>query len=66
MTAAGRTFTFRTPYEQHADRDGTEAAIVREITEPDDEHDAEVLPMYVVRFTSDGAVIEAWPEEIAE
>ena len=55
--------TFHTPYEQFADRIGQKFTILREITEPDDTHDAEVLPMYVIRF-EDGHEIEAWPEEI--
>lgn len=54
---------FHTPYEQYADREGQEFELVRTITEPDATHDAEVLPMYVIRF-SDGVEIEAWPEEV--
>ena len=38
--------------------------IVAEITEPDETHDADVLPMYVI--TCDGITFEAWPEEIGK
>ncbi len=54
---------FTTLYEQHKGRIGQAFTIVRTITEPDETHDAEVLPMYVIRF-SDGVEIEAWPEEV--
>ena len=54
---------FSTPHEQYKEREGQTCVIVREITEPDDDHGAEILPMYVIRF-SDGVEIEAWPEEI--
>lgn len=57
--------TFNTPYEQYADRQGQEFELVRAITEPDASHDAEVLPMYVIRF-ADGEEIEAWPEEVGK
>jgi hypothetical protein len=57
------TYTFRTPYEQYRNRDGESIEIVRKIETPDEEHDEEVLPMYVVRF-EDGTEIEAWPEEL--
>jgi hypothetical protein len=55
--------TFFSPFEQYAELNGHPVRIVRTITEPDDDHDAEVLPMYVVE-TSDGRQIEAWPEEV--
>lgn len=54
---------FKSPYEQYANRVGQEFELVRTITEPDATHDAEVLPMYVIRF-ADGEEIEAWPEEV--
>lgn len=57
--------TFRTPYQQHAARDGQAFTVVRKITEPDDEHDEEVLPMYAIRF-ADGVEIDAWPEEVED
>jgi hypothetical protein len=57
--------TFRTPYEQYRDRDGQKCVIVRTLTEPDEEHDAESLPMHVVCF-EDGTEIEALPEEVAD
>jgi hypothetical protein len=55
--------TFTTPYEQYASRNGQGFEFVRTISEPDSTHDAEVLPMYVIRF-ADGVEIEAWPEEV--
>ncbi len=55
---------FVSPYEQYHDRNGEEFEILKEISEPDSTHDAEVLPMYIIRFKRDKAVIEAWPEEI--
>jgi len=57
--------TFRTPYTQHADRDGQWCEVLRVISEPDENHDAEALPMYAIRF-EDGTEIEAWPEELHE
>lgn len=56
---------FRTPFEQHSAHDGQPCEVVRAITEPDDRHDSECLPMFVIRF-DDGTEIEAWPEEINE
>ena len=57
--------TFVTPFEQHADRRGQAFDIIGKITEPDATHDAEVLPMYRIRF-ADGTEIEAWPEEVEQ
>jgi hypothetical protein len=57
--------TFQTPYDQHADRNGQSYTFVRSITEPDESHDTEVLPMHVIRF-ADGTEIEAWPEEVTD
>ena len=54
---------FNSPYDQYRHRNGHIFEIVREITKPDKEHDAEVLPMFLIRF-EDGLQIEAWPEEI--
>jgi hypothetical protein len=56
--------SFRTPYDQYRERQGQPFTILRTIDTPDDQHDEEVLPMYEIQFTNDGAVIEAWPEEI--
>lgn len=55
--------TFQTPFDQFAHRAGQKFEVVRAFTVADDEHDLEVLPMYLIRF-EDGAEIEAWPEEI--
>jgi hypothetical protein len=64
MIPIGATFTFRTPYDQHRDRDGQQATVVRHYTEDDADHDiTEVGPMYRIRF-ADGTEIEAWPEEV--
>lgn len=54
---------FKTPYSQYKHREGEEFTIVRKITEPDENHDAEVLPVYIIRF-ADGEEITAWPEEV--
>lgn len=56
--------TFQTPWSDHRDRIGQSFELVRIVDQPDDSHDAEVLPMYVIRFP-DGVEIEAWPEEVA-
>jgi len=45
------------------DRNGSEVTIVTAFTEPDDTHDTEVLPMYLVRF-SDGYECELWADEL--
>ena len=55
--------TFRTDFDQYRDRDGERFTFVRVVDTPDEHHDAEVLPMYVIRF-DDGVEIEAWPEEV--
>jgi hypothetical protein len=55
--------TFTTPFEQLAAREGEPFEVIGIITEPDDDHDADVLPMYRIRF-KDGFVTEAWPEEV--
>jgi hypothetical protein len=55
---------FRRCYEQYKERDGQPFTVLRTIDQPDDTHDAEVLPMYEIQFTTDGAIIEAWPEEV--
>ena len=56
---------FTTPFEQHQDRVGEPFTHVRTIDTPDATHDAEVLPMHVIRF-EDGVEIEAWPEEVVQ
>lgn len=48
-----------------ADFNGRPFKVVHIVDTPDGEHDAEVLPMYGIRF-DDGTVIEAWPEEVTE
>jgi hypothetical protein len=53
--------TFRTPYDQYADRIGQRFSVIRELT--DAERGAEVGTMYRIRF-ADGTEIDAWPEEV--
>lgn len=55
--------TFQSPFDQFADRVGQPYTYLGAITEPDNGHDEEVLPMYRIRF-ADGVEIETWPEEI--
>lgn len=63
MTARQCRETFTTPYDQHRAREGQAFDVVAEIDKPDADHDAEVLPMFRIRF-ADGFEIEAWPEEV--
>lgn len=53
---------FDSPYEQYAERNGQPFEVLREI-DSTELADAEVLPMYAIRFP-DGIEIEAWPEEV--
>lgn len=46
-------------------RNDQKVRIVREITEPEEGFDAEVLPMLQVRF-GDGYQTEVWPDELVE
>lgn len=55
--------TFQSPYEQFESRIGQPFKVTGVITEADADHDAEVLPMFAIRF-ADGFETEAWPEEI--
>ncbi len=55
--------TFTTPFDQYSERKGQPFEVVGKITEPDADHDFEVLPMYRIRF-ADGVEIEAWPDEV--
>jgi len=55
---------FQTPYDQYADRAGQSYSIIEKITEPRPGYDPEVLPIYRIRFNSDLAIIDAWPEEV--
>ena len=62
----GQTGIFQSPYEQFAERNGQKFTVTRVIDKDDSTHDvAEVGTMYEIRF-ADGAVIEAWPEELEE
>lgn len=56
---------FTTPYDQYADREGQAFTHVHTIDKPDADHDAEVLPMYTIRFEDD-TEIDAWPEEVVQ
>lgn len=55
--------TFRSADTAHRARNGQQCEVIRTITEPDASHDAEVLPMHVVRF-ADGVELEAFADEI--
>jgi hypothetical protein len=54
---------FTTPFDQYRHREGDRFIVLATIDTPDDRHDEEVLPMYVIQF-GNGEVIEAWPEEV--
>lgn len=61
--------TFTTPFDQYRDRIGQRFTVIRKITRRNmtqadrAEYDAEVLPMYKIRF-ADGHETSAWPEEV--
>ncbi len=57
------TIIFNSPYDQYKGRNGQSCVIIKTIDRPDDTHDAEVLPMYIIEF-GDEETIEAWPEEL--
>jgi hypothetical protein len=59
------TKVLNTKGTDYAHRNGQTVTIVRTISEPDATHDAEVLPMHVVRFP-DGATAEVWPDELTD
>jgi hypothetical protein len=56
---------FQSPYDQYRHRIGDHFIVLKTFTEEDENHDLEVLPMFLIRF-DDGVEIEAWPEEIME
>jgi hypothetical protein len=62
MTTYNYRETFHKCYEQYKELDGKTFTVVRVIEEADDQHDQEVLPMFVIQI--DGQQIEAWPEEV--
>ena len=55
---------FNSPYDQYKERNGQLCEILNIFSEPDANHDAEVLPMYEIRFRTDNTIIEAYPEEL--
>lgn len=55
--------TFLPSGSEYAARAGAAFTLVKKLVEPDERHDEECLPMYVIRF-GDGAEIEAWPDEV--
>lgn len=55
--------TFLPSGSEYAERAGAAFTLVRKIVEPDEKHDEECLPMYVIQF-DDGVEIEAWPDEV--
>ena len=58
--------TFRARWDQYRERDGQPVQVIRVIEEPDAKHDAEVLPMFEIRFPNDDTYTEAWPEELLD
>ncbi len=75
LIPVGTPFTFTTPYQygpddmsdaEFAARVGTDATVIGHITAdgPHEGWDEEALPVYRIRFTSDGREIVAWPEEV--
>jgi hypothetical protein len=56
--------TFNGCYEQHRERHNEPFTLLRVIDAADEHHDEEVLPMYEIQFSTDGVIIEAWPEEV--
>lgn len=61
----GQEVVFESPFQQYRDRNNQFCTVRRIINLPDEQHDEEVLPMYVVRFR-DGREMEVWPEELHE
>lgn len=57
--------TLRTTDSQLLDRNATPVEVIGHITEPNDEYDAEVLPMVKVRF-EDGFETAVWSDELVE
>ena len=55
---------FHTVDTAHAFRNGQACRVIRSIVAPDNEHDAEVLPMHVIEF-ADGAQLEVFDDELA-
>lgn len=55
--------TFRAKYDQYAEKHGQSFTVVRAITEPEDDIDAECLPMFEIQFDT-GEKALAWPEEV--
>jgi hypothetical protein len=54
---------FQTQSQQYRKFNGRPFWVLKSITKPDEDHDAEVLPLYLICF-SEGQTIEAWPEEM--
>lgn len=55
----------RTTDSELASRNGQTVTVIDTLNEPDDYHDAEVLPMHRVRF-ADGFEVEVWGDELAD
>ena len=56
-------FTFETQTEDMRDKFGWRCIILKVFDTPDEDHDEECLPMYLVRF-EDTSEAEAFPEEL--
>lgn len=54
---------FKASFDQYRERDGQKFTLIGVVDTPDERHDAEVLPMFKIRF-EDGYETEAWPEEV--
>ncbi len=59
----GQRYVYQCAGEDRAQYNGQVVAVTRAITEPDGEHDGEVLPMFSVE-TDGGATFEAFPDEL--
>lgn len=46
-------------------RNAQKVQVIREITDPEEGFDAEVLPMLEIKF-GDGYVTQCWPDELRE
>lgn len=59
-----KTFAELGGYDQYRELHGEPFTTMRVIDQPDETHDACVLPMFEIAIA--GLVIEAWPEEVLD
>ena len=57
--------TFTTRHVQYIDYIGQPFEVLQRIDAPSIKYDADILPMYRIRFR-DGKEIDAWPDEVEE